>query len=104
MKRITTLFLFILLSGQIFAQEESPLTPQDTSYWLKEFAGGLNLNQASFSGNWQGGGVNSIALGIYLNGRANYAKDKWTWDNTMDFIYGVVKNKDEQGKIGRAHV
>ena len=98
MKRISTLFLFILFSGQIFAQEESDLIPQDTSYWLKELAGGLNLNQAAFSGNWQGGGVNSIALGVYLNGRANYAKDKWSWDNTMDLIYGVVKNKDEDGR------
>ncbi|WP_057938150.1 DUF3078 domain-containing protein [Algoriphagus resistens] len=98
MKRITTLFLFILFCGQVFAQDEEVLTPQDTSYWLKEIGGGLNVNQASFSGNWQGGGVNSLALGIYLNGRANYAKDKWSWDNTMDFIYGVVKNKDEEGR------
>ncbi|WP_373398835.1 DUF3078 domain-containing protein [Algoriphagus halophilus] len=33
-----------------------------------------------------------------MNGRANYAKDKWTWDNTMDFAYGIVKNKDEDGR------
>ncbi|SFT47688.1 Protein of unknown function [Algoriphagus locisalis] len=98
MKRISTLFLFILFCGQLFAQEDSTLVAKDTSYWLKEIGGGLNLNQAAFSGNWQGGGVNSVALGVYLNGRANYAKEKWTWDNTMDFIYGVVKNKDEEGR------
>ncbi|PZX54762.1 DUF3078 domain-containing protein [Algoriphagus chordae] len=98
MKRISTLFLFILFSGQLLAQEDASLTPKDTSYWLKEIQGGLNLNQAAFSGNWQGGGVNSIALGVYLNGRANYAKDKWSWDNTMDFIYGVVKNDGEEGR------
>lgn len=98
MKRIYTLFLFVLFCGQVFAQDESTLIPQDTSYWLKELGGGLNLNQASFSDNWQGGGVNSIALGVYLNGRANYAKDKWSWDNTMDFIFGVVKNKNEDGR------
>jgi len=98
MKRIFTVLLFILFSDQLFAQNEEPLMPQDTSYWLKEIGGGLNLNQASFSGNWQGGGVNSLALGIYLNGRANYTKDKWSWDNTMDFIYGMVKNKDEEGR------
>ncbi|MEB2780680.1 DUF3078 domain-containing protein [Algoriphagus sp. C2-6-M1] len=98
MKRITTLFLFILISGKAFTQGEELLTPQDTSYWLKEIGGGLNLNQAAFSGNWQGGGVSSLALGVYLNGRANYTKEMWTWDNTMDFIYGVVKNKDEEGR------
>lgn len=98
MKRISTLFLFIVFSGQLFAQEDVVQTPADTSYWLKEIGGGMNLNQASFSGNWQGGGVNSIALGFYLNGRANYAKGKWSWDNTMDFLYGIVKNKDEDGR------
>ncbi len=98
MKRISLFFLGILLSGQIIAQDAQNLITQDTSYWLKEIGGGLNLNQASFSGNWQGGGVNSVALGFYLNGRANYARDKWTWDNTMDFIYGIVKNEGEDGR------
>lgn len=86
------------MSGHLMAQNDADITLQDTSYWLKEIQGGLNINQASFSGNWQGGGVNSLALGLYLNGRANYAKDKWSWDNTMDFIYGVVKNKGEDGR------
>jgi len=42
---------------------------------LKEITGGLNINQASFSDNWKGGGVNSVAFSVYLNGRADYAKD-----------------------------
>ncbi|MHA7131372.1 DUF3078 domain-containing protein [Algoriphagus namhaensis] len=93
MKRIfTTVLLGIGMCSAVWAQEE---TKKDTTYWLKETSGGINLNQASFSGNWTGGGVNSIAVGTYLYGRANYAKDKWTWDNTMDFIYGIVKNQDE---------
>lgn len=98
MKRISTLFLLLFLVGNLFAQEETAIVPADTSYWLKEISGGLNLNQASFSGNWQGGGVNSVAIGTYLFGRANYTKEKWTWDNTLDFQYGVVKNKDEDGR------
>jgi len=98
MKRISTLFLLLFLAGNLFAQTEAEIIPADTSYWLKEISGGLNLNQGSFSSNWQGGGVSSIAVGTYLNGRANYAKDKWTWDNTMDFAYGIVKNKDEDGR------
>ncbi|MBY5949847.1 DUF3078 domain-containing protein [Algoriphagus marincola] len=95
MKRLFTLFIFCFSSSLLFAQEE---TPKDTTYWLKEIAGGINLNQGSFSSNWTGGGVNSVALGFYLNGRANYKKDKWTWDNTMDFIYGIVKNQDEDAR------
>jgi hypothetical protein len=98
MKRFYTFFLLLFLVGQVIAQDQEALTKVDTSYWLKEIAGGLNINQASFSDNWKGGGVNSVAFSVYLNGRANYAKDKWSWDNQFDFIYGVVKNKGEDGR------
>ncbi|MDF2159288.1 DUF3078 domain-containing protein [Algoriphagus sp. CAU 1675] len=98
MKRILLLLSIVIFSGSIKAQENSTSSDSDTTYWQKETAGGLNFNQAAFSSNWQGGGVNSVALGIYLNGRANYAKGSWSWDNTMDFIYGVVKNKGEEGR------
>jgi hypothetical protein len=94
-KRLIFIFIFFG-SFSIYAQDEGAQVSKDTTYWLKEIGGGINFNQASFSGNWKGGGVNSIALGLYLQGRANYAKDKWTWDNTMDFIYGIVKNQGEE--------
>lgn len=98
MKKLFTIFLFIVTIGFASAQEGTEEVKKDTTYWLKEISGGLNINQASFSGNWKGGGVNSIAFSAYLIGRANYAKDKWTWDNTLDMIYGVVKNQDEDGR------
>ena len=94
MKRILMLFFLVFGVATVQAQE----TEKDTTYWLKEIGGGLNFNQASFSGNWKGGGVNSIAVGTYLLGRANYKKEKWTWDNTLDFLYGVVKNQDQDGR------
>lgn len=94
MKRLFTLFFLALMATQVMAQEAE----KDTTYWLKEIGGGLNFNQGSFSSNWKGGGVNSVAIGTYLNGRANYKKDKWSWDNTMDFIYGIVKNQGEDGR------
>jgi hypothetical protein len=68
---------------------------RDTTYWDKELSIGFNLNQASFSGNWKAGGVNSFALGSILSGKANYAKEKWSWDNQLELIYGVVKNDDQ---------
>lgn len=96
MKRIFTFLMFLCISiSGLQAQTEEVEAKKDTTFWLKETAGGLNINQASFSSNWTGGGVNSFAVGAYLFGRANYAKDKWSWDNTMDFIYGVVSNKGE---------
>ena len=98
MKKLLTLLFFIFGSGLVLAQTDSLPAKSDTSYWLKEVSGGLNINQASFSGNWTGGGVNSVAFSTNFLGRANYAKDRWTWDNTLDLIYGVVKNQDEDGR------
>lgn len=98
MKKLFTLLIFLFGSGLVFSQSDSIPVKADTSYWLKEISGGLNLNQASFSGNWTGGGVNSIAFSGNLLARTNYARDKWTWDNTLDLIYGVVKNANEDGR------
>ncbi len=96
-KLITTVFVSFCILFAVHAQDETTTeeTKQDTTYWLKETNGGLNLNQASFSGNWTGGGVNSIALGTYFFARRNYKKDKWSWDNTLDLLYGVVRNQGE---------
>jgi hypothetical protein len=98
MKTLYSLCLLLFLAGQVIAHDQEAIAKVDTSYWLKEIAGGININQASFSDNWKGGGVNSVAFSVYLNGRASYAKDKWSWDNQFDFIYGVVKNKGEDGR------
>jgi hypothetical protein len=98
MKILYSLCLLLFLAGQVIAQDQEAIAKVDTSFWLKEIAGGININQASFSDNWKGGGVNSVAFSVYLNGRTSYAKDKWSWDNQFDFIYGVVKNKGEDGR------
>jgi hypothetical protein len=98
MKKITMFLLLVFMSIQLKAQKTTSEVESDTSYWKKEILGGLNINQASFSGNWQGGGVNSLAFGGYIKGRSNYAKDKLTWDNTLDMIYGIVKNENEDGR------
>ncbi|MDX5339485.1 MAG: DUF3078 domain-containing protein [Cyclobacteriaceae bacterium] len=97
MKRIFTIFLFLITINFAQSQEVEEIK-KDTTYWLKEISGGININQASFSSNWTGGGVNSMAFSTYLIGRANYAKGPWTWDNTLDLIYGIVKNEGEDGR------
>ena len=65
------------------------------SNWKKSFKAGLNLNQASFSSNWKAGGVNSLGFNTFLNYKANYTKDKITWDNEFDFMYGMVNNQGQ---------
>ncbi|MEJ0056225.1 MAG: DUF3078 domain-containing protein [Bacteroidota bacterium] len=63
-----------------------------TSNWRKAFKTGLNLNQAAFSSNWKAGGVNSFGFNAFLNFKANYKKDKTSWDNEIDLLYGMVNN------------
>jgi hypothetical protein len=66
-----------------------------TSNWKKRFRVGINLNQASFSSNWKAGGVNSLGFNTLLNYQANYKKDKISWDNSIDLLYGMVNNQGQ---------
>lgn len=70
----------------------------DTTYWRRSLSAGANLNQAAFSDNWRAGGINSIALNLFLNARANYKKEKLSWDNTTELQYGIIKNKGQDGR------
>ncbi|MEO6894325.1 MAG: DUF3078 domain-containing protein, partial [Ginsengibacter sp.] len=50
----------------------------------------LNIGQGSQS-NWAAGGDDySFSLATYLGLHAFYKKEKYSWDNTLDFNYGVV--------------
>ena len=87
----TLIFLFIVtLAGQAQIVKIDSLTP-----WRKAFKVGLNLNQSGFSSNWKAGGVNSLGFNTFLNYKANYKKNKATWDNEIDLIYGMVNNKGQ---------
>ena len=92
---LKALALILLTSPYVktYAQEES-----DTTYWKKDFRAGISFNQASFSDNWTGGGVNSIGLNAFLNYKANYAKGVNTWDNEIDLAYGVLKNEGQSSR------
>ncbi len=92
MLRITLLVLSFCLSCQLFGQDSVAVVPRDTSYWKYKITAGANFNQASFSGNWKAGGVNSIALGSLFRGRADYARKKLTFTNEIELLYGVLNN------------
>jgi len=61
--------------------------------WKKSFRASFNMNQASFTSNWKAGGVNSIGLTAFLNYKANYKGAHNSWDNEIDFQYGMVNNQ-----------
>lgn len=58
-----------------------PIVEPDTTFWISEFSAGLNFNQAGFRSNWKAGGVNSVAFGSIVAGKAFYQKDRFSWDN-----------------------
>ena len=52
---------------------------------------GFNASQTLLS-NWSSGGQSSITGTGYVNLFRNYAKNCWTWDNTLDLSYGLLNN------------
>ncbi|WP_442794168.1 DUF3078 domain-containing protein [Pelobium manganitolerans] len=65
------------------------------NYWKTKANFGINLNQAAFSDNWSGGGVNSIALGSLLNYKAEYNKNGRNFTTEVLLQYGKLKNKGQ---------
>jgi hypothetical protein len=106
MKKFLCFVLMLGLSvSHIVAQDEEMAealdslaqdTVKDTTYWQSEFSAGLNFNQAGFSSNWKAGGVNSVAFGSIVAGKALYQKDRITWDNELELLFGIVRNQGEQ--------
>ena len=68
------------------------------NYWKTKATVGFNANQASFSDNWGGGGVNSVAIGGLLNHKAEYSKESYSYTSEVIMQYGKVKNKDQLQK------
>jgi len=90
MKR-SLLFLIFLVPLIGLSQEPAPKS------WEWTGITGLNLNQASFS-NWTAGGVNSVAFSALGKYTANHTKEKFTWNNNLNLLYGMVKNQNESMK------
>jgi hypothetical protein len=85
---LIVLVFSIAATGQI-------VKPDTTSNWKKKLLLNLNINQASFSDNWKAGGINSIGLNGAFNYKAHYTKNKITWDNETDLLYGYVNNEGQ---------
>jgi hypothetical protein len=74
-----------------------PVTMLDykVSYWRKYVIFGINFNQAGFSNNWTGGGVNSFALNSNLDYKVEYNKQPFVFTTQLILLYGRTKNKDQ---------
>ena len=87
--KIKSIVLFFTISVSAFAQD--PVA--DTSLWLIDGYGGLNLNQVSFT-NWAQGGDNSISFSLIGLLQANYHRDRHRWDNLVSLQYGLLYTKE----------
>jgi hypothetical protein len=67
----------------------------EVDYWRRWTSFGINANQARFSDNWNGGGVNSISVGMVFDHKAEYAKDDKSFTSQLSLRYGKVKNRDQ---------
>lgn len=74
------------------------LVDAKVNYWKTKTAVGININQATFSDNWAGGGVNSLAIGGLINYKAEYSKESYSYVSEVILQYGKVKNKDQLQK------
>lgn len=82
---------------------EEVVIPQKTlelevSYWRNWTSFGINANQASFSDNWNGGGVNSISVGGIFDHKSEYIRDDKSFVSQISLKYGKVKNKDQSAR------
>lgn len=76
---------------------EVVFVPDSTAFksvplWKKSLKTSLNINQASFSGNWKGGGVNSVALSGLVEGKLTRETPVTAFSNEVQLLYGIVKN------------
>jgi hypothetical protein len=92
MSRFCLIIVIVFLATYSQAQV---IRVDSTTYWKKFFRTGLNVNQSAFSSNWKAGGVNSFGFNALLNYRASYKKNKTSWDNQFDFLYGMVNNQGQ---------
>ena len=87
--------LCVLLSSVVVLTQAQVIRVDSTSNWRKSFKAGLNLNQASFSDNWKGGGVNSIGFASLLNYKGAFQKEKNSFTHEVDLLYGMVRNQGQ---------
>jgi hypothetical protein len=87
--------LIVALFSTLTSVEAQIVKPDTLSNWKKKFVFNLNVNQAAFSSNWKGGGVNSLGLNGLLNYQANYSKNRDSWDNEIGLLYGFVNNSGQ---------
>jgi hypothetical protein len=92
MKRRVLIFIILMIPAYVGLAQDNP-APE----WKKGGVGNITFSQVSLT-NWAAGGENSVAGNLLVSMFANYKHSKFTWDNTLDFGYGLVKQNDRSAR------
>ena len=91
-RRISFILISVGLTSYLYADPvKEDKVEKDTTYWISKKSGGLFFSQQSYSAYYKGGGISSVALGSTIDLEANYRKAKNSWDNRLQWRYGVIK-------------
>lgn len=71
--------------------EEPVKKPQ---YWTNSLLTKADFLQTNLT-NWAAGGYNTFSASVFLDGNANYKKDKTSWDNRLQIDYGFLYSSDK---------
>lgn len=69
---------------------------EDTiKYWKIGGLARFGFNQISFT-NWASGGESALSENSFANIYANYKKDKFIYENTVDMAYGIIHTRENK--------
>jgi hypothetical protein len=88
------IYLILIFSFPLLA-ENSIQKDSLKVFWKQNFSTGIDLNQASFSDNWKGGGSNTFATGWYLNHNATINNSSWRLISDLSMQVGFLQNKTQ---------
>lgn len=92
MKRFFIIVLSMFSVIQLNAQTETDTTK--VKNWNLGGSVGFNFNQTSLK-NWSAGGDDILGGTFLLDGKLDYKKDHWLWQNAMIVEYGLTRTSSD---------
>ncbi len=72
--------------------------PEEVKFWKYPGSSALKYTQSFYSDNWYKGGFNNQSLLLQLTQDANYAKEKFSFDNRLEAKLGYYTERDENSE------
>jgi hypothetical protein len=91
MKKLLFVVFAVCMTNFLIAQGS---VPDSLAGWKTGAVVNLNMSQVSLT-NWSAGGQNSLSGVALFNASANYKKNNFAWDNTLDLAYGLLKQGED---------